>query len=426
MRKLNLFLLSLLAVTFFACDDDDDNGNGNGNTPPADGDNVQVTENITQDVTWSSDTTYELATRVSVTNGATLTIEPGTVIKGQEGQQANAKALVIADDGKINAVGTPDKPIIFTAKADNVSSGEIASPNTDPTQSGLWGGVIVLGKAPISAETNEDGQRSIEGIPTDDPTSFFGGSNPAHSSGTLKYISIRHGGTNIGQGNEINGLTLGGVGTGTTVEHIEVVANQDDGIECFGGTVNLSNTVVWNQEDDAYDMDQAYKGTLDNIIAVEGTNSDHGFELDGPEGTQTGTYTLKNATIKGATGTDNQYADLRDGCQTNLENIYFFNFPADATFEINDKGTSENYLNNGTVTLKNIEINVSHLSSGNTTIPQIFKADTVNNNERTFTTLTFEEKAPDASIVSSPEDAGADKAPLQWTWAGKAGALSDL
>lgn len=426
MRKLNLFLLSLLAVTFFACDDDDDNGNGNGNTPPADGDNVQVTENITQDVTWSSDTTYELATRVSVTNGATLTIEPGTVIKGQEGQQANAKALVIADDGKINAVGTPDKPIIFTAKADNVSSGEIASPNTDPTQSGLWGGVIVLGKAPISAETNEDGQRSIEGIPTDDPTSFFGGSNPAHSSGTLKYISIRHGGTNIGQGNEINGLTLGGVGTGTTVEHIEVVANQDDGIECFGGTVNLSNTVVWNQEDDAYDMDQAYKGTLDNIIAVEGANSDHGFELDGPEGTQTGTYTLKNATIKGATGTDNQYADLRDACQTNLENIYFFNFPADATFEINDKGTSENYLNNGTVTLKNIEINVSHLSSGNTTIPQIFKADTVNNNERTFTTLTFEEKAPDASIVSSPEDAGADKAPLQWTWAGKAGALSDL
>ena len=426
MRKLNLFLLSLLAVTFFACDDDDDNGNGNGNTPPADGDNVQVTENITQDVTWSSDTTYELATRVSVTNGATLTIEPGTVIKGQEGQQANAKALVIADDGKINAVGTPDKPIIFTAKADNVSSGEIASPNTDPTQSGLWGGVIVLGKAPISAETNEDGQRSIEGIPTDDPTSFFGGSNPAHSSGTLKYISIRHGGTNIGQGNEINGLTLGGVGTGTTVEHIEVVANQDDGIECFGGTVNLSNTVVWNQEDDAYDMDQAYKGTLDNIIAVEGANSDHGFELDGPEGTQTGTYTLKNATIKGATGTDNQYADLRDGCQTNLENIYFFNFPADATFEINDKGTSENYLNNGTVTLKNIEINVSHLSSGNTTIPQIFKADTVNNNERTFTTLTFEEKAPDASIVSGPEDAGADKAPLQWTWAAEAGALSDL
>ena len=418
MRKLNLFLLSLLAVTFFACDDDDDNGNGNGNTPPADGDNVQVTENITQDVTWSSDTTYELATRVSVTNGATLTIEPGTVIKGQEGQQANSKALVIADDGKINAVGTPDKPIIFTAKADNISSGEVASPNIDPTQSGLWGGVIVLGKAPISAETNEDGQRSIEGIPTDDPTSFFGGSNPGHSSGTLKYVSIRHGGTNIGQGNEINGLTLGGVGTGTTVEHIEVVANQDDGIECFGGTVNLNNTVVWNQEDDAYDMDQAYQGTLDNIIAVEGANSDHGFELDGPEGSKSGAYTLKNATIKGATGTDNQYADLRDDCRATLENIYYFNFPANATFELNDEATAQNYLD-GDVQLSNIEINVSHIDDGNTTIDEIFLVDE-------GSTAAFDDQAPDASIVSGPEDAGADKAPLQWTWAAEAGALSDL
>ena len=418
MRKLNLFLLSLLAVTFFACDDDDDNGNGNGNTPPADGDNVQVTENITQDVTWSSDTTYELATRVSVTNGATLTIEPGTVIKGQEGQQANSKALVIADDGKINAVGTPEEPIIFTAKADNISSGEVASPNIDPNQSGLWGGVIVLGKAPISAETNEDGQRSVEGIPTDDPTSFFGGSNPGHSSGTLKYVSIRHGGTNIGQGNEINGLTLGGVGTGTTVEHIEVVANQDDGIECFGGTVNLNNTVVWNQEDDAYDMDQAYQGTLNNIIAVEGANSDHGFELDGPEGSKSGAYTLKNATIKGATGTDNQYADLRDDCRATLENIYYFNFPANATFELNDEATAQNYLD-GDVQLSNIEINVSHIDDGNTTIDEIFLVDE-------GSTAAFDDQAPDASTVPSPEDAGADKAPLQWTWAAEAGALSDL
>lgn len=423
MRKLNLLVLALFSISLFACDDDDD-GDSNGGGPD---EGVSVTENITEDETWTSDNVYVLGDRISVTNGATLTIEPGTIIKGEEGQQANAKALVIADDGKINAEGTAEEPIIFTSVADEISPGEVQSPNLSPDRSGLWGGVLVLGKAPISAETNEDGQRSVEGIPTNDPTSFFGGSNPSHSSGTLKYVSIRHGGTNIGQGNEINGLTLGGVGTGTTVENIEVVANQDDGIECFGGTVNITNALVWNQEDDAYDMDQAYQGTIDNIIAVEGAKSDHGFELDGPEGSKEGTYTLKNATIKGFADGPNEYADLRDGCSTFLENIYFTNFPADATFEINDKETSENYLNKGKVKLTNIEINVDHIDDGNTTLDEIFKADTVDNDERTFTTPTFEEKAPDAEIVSGgPKDAGADKAPLQWTWGAKAGGLSDL
>lgn len=418
MRKLNLFLLTILSVTFFACDDDDGNGNGSDNgSPSEDANQVRITGNITQDQTWTSDSVYVLADRISVT-GATLTIEPGTIIKGEKGQQANSKALVIADDGKINAEGTAEEPIIFTSIADEISPGEIKSPNLSSDQRGLWGGVIVLGKAPISAETNADGQRSVEGIPTDDPTSFFGGSQRGHSSGTLKYVSIRHGGTNIGQGNEINGLTLGGVGTGTTVEYISVIGNQDDGIECFGGTVNINNALVWNQADDAYDMDQAYQGTIDNIIAVEGSQSDHAMELDGPEGSKEGTYTIRNASFKGYVNSDNQYADLRDDCTAKLENIYFFNFPSDATFELNDEATAQNYLD-GDVTITNHELNVSHIDNGKTTIPGIYNVDEGSTN-------AFDQKEPDAEIVSSPNDAGADKSPLSWTWAAKAGELSDF
>ena len=109
------------------------------------------------------------------------------------------------------------------------------------------------------------------------------------------------GGAEIGEGNEINGLTLGGVGTGTTVNHIEVVANVDDGIEFFGGTVDASNLLVWGQGDDAIDIDQAYSGTIDGALVVLTAASDHGFEIDGPEGSAPGRFTLKNATVIGAT-----------------------------------------------------------------------------------------------------------------------------
>lgn len=110
--------------------------------------------------------------------------------------------------------------------------------------------MIVLGYAPISADALT---AQIEGIPPSDPNGLYGGDQPFDNSGVIKYVSIRHGGTNIGEGNEINGLTLGGVGSNTIIENIEIVANQDDGIEWFGGTVNVTNVVLWNVGDDAVD-----------------------------------------------------------------------------------------------------------------------------------------------------------------------------
>ena len=205
--------------------------------------NVLITTNISVNTVWTADNVYELGGRITVLNGVTLFIEPGTIIKGQVGTGANASALLIARGGKLVATGTPTLPIIFTSIADEITPEQVAggnfiSPNLDPQTSGLWGGLIVLGNAPISASANEI---QIEGIPTTDANGLYGGNNPADNSGIIKYVSIRHGGANIGNGNEINGLTLGGVGSGTVVENIEIIGNQDDGVEFFGGTVNVSN-----------------------------------------------------------------------------------------------------------------------------------------------------------------------------------------
>lgn len=418
MGKLNLFLLSLFAVAFIGCNDDDDdngepsnggNGDGNGNTKV-------ITDNVTSDQTWESGTVYELGDRISVTNGATLTIQPGTVIKGQAGQGANSTTLVIARDGKIMAEGTADEPIIFTTIADEIQPGQIASPNFTSSQNGLWGGLLILGKAPISADAQP---KQVEGIPVNDETGLYGGNKPDHSSGVLKYVSIRHGGTEIGEGNEINGLTLAGVGTGTTVENVEIVANKDDGIECFGGTVNPKNILVWNQADDAFDMDQAYKGTIDNFIGILGSESDHALELDGPEGSKTGTYTLQNGTLKGDSTSGNAYADLRDDTRTNLKNIYFKDFAPESDFQLDDNQVASNYSSDK-ITLQNLEFNVSHLNDGKTTIDAIFRDMGDDEDD------AFETKAPDASITESPS-VGADKSAFSgWTWADKAGGLNDL
>jgi len=253
---------------------------------------------LTSDETWTSDNIYELAGKVVVGNGVTLTIEPGTIIKGREGSGTLSSALIVAKGGKIYADGTPLKPIIFTSVLDNIQVGELVGTNLDENDNGLWGGLIILGNAPISAGDG-DALSQIEGIPTSDSFGAFGGNDVTDNSGSLSYISIRHGGAMIGSGNEINGLTLGGVGNGTNVSNIEVVGNLDDGVEFFGGTVNVSNILVTYQGDDGIDIDMNYAGTVDGFVVLNGSNSDEGLEVDGPEGmTHTsGLFTLTNGLV---------------------------------------------------------------------------------------------------------------------------------
>ncbi len=378
---------------------------------------ITITESISSDVTWETGKTYILADRIYVNDGATLTIEPGVVVKGQVGSGANATVLVVARGAKLDAQGTADSPIIFTSIADEIEPGQIASPNLLPTDSGLWGGVIVLGRAPISADADAV---QIEGIPPSDTRGLYGGSDAADNSGIIKYISIRHGGTNIGEGNEINGLTLGGVGTGTVVENVEVIGNVDDGIEIFGGSVNVENVLIWNSGDDSFDFDQAWTGTINNIVGILGPDSDHAFELDGPEGSASGTYTITNGSIKGSlSASGGEYADFRDNLTVNMSNIYFFNFKENSDFELDDTGSSTNYIN-GDTKIENLEFNVSHLSAGNRTIADIFK-DTSGQDAFTVKPLPSS-----IAIVTTPTVGATISDFSNWTWADVAGELDDF
>ena len=201
---------------------------------------------------------YLLDGFVFVEQGSILNIEAGTVIKGKEVPTTgdNASALIISQGGKISAVGTAADPIIFTAEADDLND-----PN-DLTldDRGLWGGVILLGRASVNT-TSGTGQ--IEGIPSNEPRGLYGGGSTPDDdddSGTLIYVSIRHCGAEIGAGNEINGLTMGGVGRGTTIEYVEVFANVDDSFEWFGGTVNTRYLVSSFNGDDGFDYDEGYTG----------------------------------------------------------------------------------------------------------------------------------------------------------------------
>lgn len=381
-----------------------------------------ISSNITSNTTWETGKSYILETRIAVEAGATLTIQPGVIIKGQVGSGANATALLIARGAKIMAEGTSAAPIIFTTVADNIEAGQIASPNLSSTQSGLWGGLIVLGNAPISADA---AAVQIEGIPPSDTNGLYGGTDAADNSGVIRYVSIRHGGTNIGEGNEINGLTLGGVGSGTTIEYVEIIGNQDDGIEAFGGTVNASNILVWNAGDDSFDMDQAYSGTIDNFIGILGADSDHGLELDGPEGSTDGSFTLQNGSIKGhADATGGEYADLRSDVKCTLNNIYFFNFKESSDFELDNNGVAQNYLD-GEIVLTNLQFNVSHLNTGNLTIPDIIIEKT-GDGETLLDVFTTVPLPANIAIATTPT-VGADKSKFaSWTWAAAAGELDEF
>lgn len=237
---------------------------------------ISYNGNGTGTVTWKANQNIVLEGFVFVNEGQTLTIEAGAVIRAKTGQAENASALIVARGGKIIAQGTATNPIIFTVEGDNLQ-GSI------PIESkGLWGGIILLGNAPLNVSGNE---ALIEGIPINEPRGLYGGTIPEDNSGILQYVSIRHGGTNIGQGNEINGLTLGGVGNGTTIDHIEVISNADDGIEFFGGTVNCKYLAVAFCGDDAFDFDMGYQGKGQYWLAIQ--SEDEGnliAELDGSAG----------------------------------------------------------------------------------------------------------------------------------------------
>ncbi len=284
-------------------------------------------------VTWSKENEYILEGFVFVNDGQVLTIEAGTVIRFKPGQGENASALIVSRGGKIIANGTSEEPIIFTSENDDLQ-GSVANDET-----GLWGGLIILGNAPINVN---GGEASIEGIPFAEPRGIYGGVDETDNSGTLKYVSIRHGGTNIGDGNEINGLTLGGVGSETQIDYVEVISNEDDGVEIFGGTVNLEHVVVSGCGDDAFDYDLGWSGNGQFWLAFQSNyKGDNLIEAGGGVSPVNGLpYSLPNifnATLIGNGNTsDGACVSFRNNAGGIIANSIFINKPQGISLEVTD------------------------------------------------------------------------------------------
>lgn len=441
MRKIMITGLAIAALGFAACSSDDDapleptasctdgvqNGNETGvdcggpcascEDGSVDGGGEQVDEDlsglISEDMTLTNDVIWELNGKVVVSNGVTLTIEPGTIIKGREGTGSLASALIVARGGMIDAEGTEEEPIIFTSINDNIEVGERMGTNLDENDRGLWGGVLILGNAPSSFEGDSE-ESQIEGIPADDDYGRYGGNDAEDNSGVFKYVSIRHGGALIGSGNEINGLTLGGVGSGTEIDQIEIVGNVDDGVEWFGGTVNSSNILVFAGGDDGLDIDQAYSGTISNALVIQGAESDHGLEIDGPEGTLMGSFTIEDLTIIGyADAPSGEIADFRDGARGQVNNVYVRGFNADQDLELDDDGTATNY-NEGELSFSNWEI---VLPEGVDNVSQIF------NDTTESTDLSSDAEDFATAVDQDQETTGADVSVFGWTYASEHGAF---
>lgn len=423
MKKLLLPFLFVATLVFTACIEDDDTpiiieekvitiieDGGNGGSDQTEV--VVVAGGIALNTTWTNDKIWVLDRKVVVQEGVTLTIEPGTIIKGRAGTGSLSSALIVARGGKIMAEGTSAQPIIFTAEADNIDAGETTGTNLDENNRGLWGGLLILGNAPCSFSGDVE-ELQIEGIPADDTFGLYGGNEPADNSGVLTYVSIRHGGALIGEGNEINGLTLGGVGSGTIIDNVEVVANVDDGIEFFGGTVNATNLLVYAQGDDGLDIDQAYSGTISNAVVALGDISDHALEIDGPEGSLTGAFTLENVTLIGNTITSKgEYADYRSRAQGATNNVFAYGFKDDADVELDNDAVATNY-NDGTLTFSAWEI---VLPGAVTDVNNLF----VNKAESVVVTGFGSEAT---AVNQGSQTVGAIVSNFSWTWANYAGNL---
>ncbi len=312
-----------------------------GSKPTADLFDADITLGVTANdtVVLDSNHVWILKDGVFVDSGMTLVIEPGTIIKGEGGTGTDSKFLCVARGGKIHAEGTPTKPIIFTGVGDDIDDPYDVVFGTN----GLWGGLLVLGKSYVNTGTGSDGTNQIEGIDSEEPRGNYGGGltpDSLDNSGVIKYVSIRHGGTEIGSANEINGLTLGAVGAGTTIEYVEVYNNYDDGVEWFGGTVNTSHMVVAFCGDDAYDYDEGFRGNHQFWFVIQDpNNANRCGEHDGATGDEQGVPfsepIIYNATYIGAgigAAADNDHAlKIRDNAGGHYNNSIITEITGDAT-----------------------------------------------------------------------------------------------
>ncbi len=379
------------------------------------GTNVTVSADITANTTWAAGSVVLLQNKVYVTNGATLTIEPGVIIRGD---QATGGALIISRGSKINAQGTQTNPIVFTS---NQAAGS--------RNLGDWGGVIILG----NATNNQAGGVAIIEGGLDPVKGQYGGNDDMDSSGVFSYVRIEFGGIPFQVDKEINGLTMGSVGSKTKIDHVQCSFTNDDSFEWFGGTVNAKYLIAFRGLDDDFDTDFGFRGNIQfglvvrdpNIADQSSSSTSEGFESDNDaSGTEAWPHTapvFSNITVVGPyRGSTSNSIDakfrralrLRRNCYTSVFNSIFTDFPTGLHLDgsaaqnnaLTDSLRFENNLFSGMGT------NLDATMPG--TIPTWFTNNnntTTANNASTLMVSPYDFTAGDYRLVgASPAATGAD------------------
>ncbi len=351
MKKL-ILSLSLVLLVLASCKKDDTT------TPVIDS---SLSGDIATNRTLDASVEYLLSGTVHVKSGATLTIPAGTVIKAQKGFSSY---VMVEQGGKIMAEGTAANPIKFT-------SAEASPASSD------WGGLIINGKAPISAATT--GTTAFTEV---DNNYKYGGTDVADNSGVLKYVILEYTGARSSSTQEHNGLTLNGVGNGTIIENLYVLEGGDDAIEFFGGSVNITNMLTVNSDDDMFDVTQGWSGTLTNAYGVwaagytssesdpRGVEADGNFDGLGADHVGQSDFKITNMTIVNNSSFEMQDAiKVRRGAKATITNALVKNGKAIDLVDFTDskgdgKAASSINVTKTNVTLSGAEIH----GTGNVTI----------------------------------------------------------
>ncbi|MCI2229304.1 multidrug transporter [Polaribacter sp. MSW13] len=378
----NNFLLAItIAATLFAsCAEDGTsdiiindnsvttNNNGNSGNNNTSGQQINLSGNYTTSMVLDPANTYTITGPVIFESGTTLTIPAGMTIKAAA--TGADVYLAIAQGAKIIAEGTSTQPIIFTSSASTPNAGD-------------WGGLILLGKAPINSVSGTATSTSeIASLP-------YGGTDASDNSGMLRYVRVEYSGGKADGQSENNGFSFYGVGNSTVVEYIQMFEGKDDGLEFFGGTVNVNNVSVVNAEDDSLDWTEGYSGTITDAYVKHGTDHDKGIEADGYN-TDIGNNssplfwskpTVTNLTIIGlGSGTGNEAIRLRAGSQGIFSNIKIEGFAEGFDLDGDAGATSSNPTGTGVL---NGDLNVASVIFVDVTVK--LKNDT----GETFSDATF-------------------------------------
>lgn len=353
MNKFQPFLLIAVLSVFSACvkvnfdDGGNGGGNGGGNNTEDPNETGILTGSYERDITLTEGV-YTLNGYVYFTEGTTLTIPAGTIIKSDVSEKG---ALIIERGAKIMAEGTAEKPIVFTS----------GKPSGSRTR-GDWGGIILLGKAPTNRPLSP--APLIEG----GVDRRYGGTDAADNSGTMKYVRIEYAGIAAEPGSEINGLTLGGVGSGTVLDYIQVSYGNDDAYEFFGGTVTAKHLIAYASSDDDLDFDFGFTGKIQFAVVqrrpeIADTDAGNGVEADNDgSGTLAEPFTrpvLSNITWIGPNGAANTEANLnfanrwRRAVRFEVHNSIMMGFPK-AGFSLESAATADAFKNDASVFKNNL------------------------------------------------------------------------